>query len=373
MGVVKVTERPERHADFALQRNNLLHEIVGRKYTKRFNVWTDTYRIGPREIAASPMLPQLGSQYQHFYETDALATCVRVTPIATSNKKFWYVDAEFDTDRIVALVTDNPLNQPPDINWDFVDEDRPMVNDSYGTPVLTSAQHAFDPPLTYPLKCPVLKITRNEATYSPGYARQFTSSLNLLPFAGAEPLYARMDYFTGHKQISNGVIYYQVNYSITFLDLSHVLYILDKDFRDIDGKLFLDPLTGTALSNETLLNGRGKKLSTATSTLQSAITDSATTIVIAAGDVVKFPPALMPARDGITPGPYWNYKIRIEDEIVNVVGGHGTDTLTVQRGSGNTVAAAHANATSVKLEPYYLRFIPPPGPKDWTDLALPVI
>lgn len=374
MAVTGVAQRPNREASDETQRNGLLYEIFGRRYKKEFIVYTSTYKDTARLVLDSVLVPQLGSSYAEFAASDAVATCTSRVCKATANPKIWYVECMFDTDRIVNAITDNPLNQPPEISWDFCDHERPMLRDAYGTPAVSSAQNPFDPPMMYNAKKPVLRITRNEADFDPAMAYVYTNSLNIVTFAGASPLFAKMNYIQGHRQLSNGILHYQVSYEIEFDPLSHVVLILDQDFRDIDGKLFRDRLTHEPLTNPTPLNGRGKSIYQSTAKLVADIDDNDTTMQIPIGKSELFPPELKPVDPyGIIPGPWGNFKLAIEDEVVGVTAGHGTDTFTIIRGVDGTEPAAHVADTDVWLEPYFLRFIPEPGPKDWTSLALPVI
>jgi hypothetical protein len=373
MSVLTVRRRPQREASDETQRNGLLYEIYGRRYKMEFNAYTSTFRDTARTVLDSPLVPALGSSYSEYLTTDVVATCTNRVCKATDNFKIWRVECTFDTDRVVNAITDNPLNQPPEISWDFSDYERPMIRDAFGTPVLSSSKNPFDPPVMYSQKKPILRIVRNESTYDPAAAFFYSNSLNAVSFAGVDPLYAKMNSIPGHRSVANGIIFYQITYEIEFHPISHVVYILDQDFRNIRGELYRDELTREPLTNPTPQNGRGYSMFKSKSTLVSSIDDNDTSMQIALGDVDKFPPELRSAISGIIPGPYWNFKLAIEDEAVEVVGGHGTDTFTITRGVDGTTPAAHAADTEVKLEPYFLRYIPEPGPRDWTSLALPVI
>lgn len=381
MAVISVAQGKERVLRVETQRNGLLYEVIARRYELNYIVKTDTYQTSQKEVVLDPRLPQVGSSYSQFSETDLPATCTHVEAKQGRESSYvWFVRCVFDTDRLIAQVTDNPLNQPPVISVDFTDYEKPLIRDNYGTPVKSSSGNAFDPPFMLDRRKAVFRIRRNEASSTADKAFQYNMTLNSVPFAvgskQATPGFCRMNSITETTAIANGVFHYQVVYEIEYNPESFIVFLLDQDFRDIDGKQFRDKLTQEPLANPTPLNGRGKSLFLSTSTVDDAmgITATQTTMTIPGGDVVKFPPALMAAQsDGFIPGPYGNYQLRIGSEVVNVTGGHGTANLTIERGYAGTTPAIHAFGAAVSLEPYYLRFVPPPGPADWSPLNLPVI
>lgn len=372
MAVIKVVPSPVSKGRVESRKNNLLREVLGRIYTQEFTVYTDTALDGPNVVLKDALVPQMGTAYNLFNDDDALATCVGVECDRTKSQKIFKVTATFDTDRIVSLVTDNPLMQPPDIQWVGETYTRAMTRDAYGIPYVSSSKNAFDPPRMREIKYGVARVTRNEPSYSATLAKQYWGKLNKAVYSGYDPLCVRVNKIDGHFMVSNGVFFAQVAYELEFREESFRDFILDQDFRDSTGLLFLDRRTAQPLSNPTPLNGRGKSLYESKSKLQIAMNNTTdTTVKILASDITKFPPARKaPNADGIILGPRWLFKVRIGDEIMEVTAGADTDTFTVTRAVEGTTKAAHAVGADVLLEPYYLAFLPAEY-CDFDDLDLP--
>jgi hypothetical protein len=373
MSVIKVTPHTVREGQAESVRNNLLYEIIGRRYSQDFTVWTNSAKDGSNVVLKSRAVPQVGDAYQLYNDDDSVATCIRVIAKATANRHIWRVTAEYDTDRLVAMVTDNPLNQPPQVSWDYEGYEKPLVRDAFGISVKSSSGNAPASPYMQEYKRSILRVVRNEAAFDNSVAKQWQNKLNKLRFGGYDPLCARINHLNGNDHVVNGVYHWQVSYEIEFREESFRVFLLDQDFRDINGLIFRDKRDAAPMQNETPLNGRGKSLFDATSKLQAGIDNAVTTLQIATADVTKFPLGPRAANaDGIVVGPDWYFYIRIQDEILQVVGGFNTDTFTVTRGEAGTTPAAHAANAKVELEPYFRMYIPTLY-VDFTNLNLPIV
>lgn len=379
MSVVRIRNKADgQEGAVTSERNGLLYEVLRRRYRVTKLVYVSDPGDGPEVIMANVGLPQIGDSYNLFNDSDALATCVAVTPRRTKSPLLWEVDCEFDTDRIVSAITDNPLNQPADVRWVFNKYERPMIRSAEGVACITSSKNQYDPPLTWEDSRPTVTITRNEATFSPTDAFQYHNSLNLLTFATAQPLHAKILSISGHSQFSYGLQYAQVTYEIELQRDGYPLLILDQDFRDVDGKLFRDIATFQPLSNPTLLNGRGKARRDAQTLLFADIDAVQTTIML--DDLTNFPPgAEQDNAYGFMPSGDYYFAIKIDDEVMQVttrkpIAVGAPTNVTVVRGYAGTTAAAHTADAKVTLEPYFKRYIPQNClVQDWTPLSLPVV
>lgn len=381
MALAWITERPEREADVSAQRNNLLYEIISRKYKREFNIKRTTSRDTSVDVLATPGLPVVGQAYPY----DPLATCVRVMPRAVANsRQWWRVVCEYDTDRIVNAITDNPLNQPPEIAWSGALYTKSMRRDLFGIPYESSSRNPYDTVPEIEDTRAVLSITRNEASFDEAYAKLWRRRLNQYAFAGYPSLCVRINQLDGVRQFVNGVLFFQVRYELEFREEdplqpidSFVEYVADKDFRDIDKNIFRDERDGSPLTNETYLNGRGKAIREVRTPLVANITNVQTTLkILKSYDDVWFPPSKKAANvDGIIPGPDWNFQIKLEDEIMIVTGRAtvGLDSeFTIIRGCYGTTAAAHVAGTTITLEPYFRRYINNKY-ANFATLSLPVL
>jgi hypothetical protein len=433
-GITGFKLHPKREGDSELIRNNLLGEIKGRRYKLLYTVFTDDSRIGPVQLMTDPTMPyKFGDPYTvNTGESDPLATCVNIQPIPTENRKVWHVVYTFSTERLVALNTENPLNQPPEVDWDVEQDERAETQDAFGVNYSTSAGHPYDPPVMRRYGKSILRVTRNEAAYNESFARTFWNKINIGTFAAYPQGYARVNHITARKGIANGQVYYQVNYEIAFNSYSWFTYLLDQDWRDGNGDGFHDG-KGQPMANASLLNGRGFHIDTAVANLKANITDAQTTLALAAyRDGVKFPPPRNPVETHPTlagtfrRGPHNSFYIIVEDmtdqwlrdaqqiyeqkalrfgkkpngkadplnpkvvatpafEIMLVTGvktepnadpapENYTTTFTVVRGQKGTTPRAFTVGTpiTIRLLPYYRYFIDYEF-ADFTKLNLPII
>lgn len=364
MAVISFTEDLTRSGQLTAERKGALLEIPRRKYVRRFHAITDSVLDSSKTIRAHILCPKLGDQYVTPNEQDLLATCVDVRVNARPESPFsWYVEAEYDTARLVDATLENPLLMPAELSWDFLSYERARVRDVLGIPYVNSSQEAFDPPIMGEEKRPVLTVVRNEATFSAAFALQYQLVVNSDVFAGAAPGFARINKINGTRQREIGVTYYKVTYEVEFRREGFVRPVLDQGFRDKDKKQFLDPLNAQPYSGPTLMNGKGKRLSDATTTT-SGVVGSADLLLNVTDGSTNFPPG--------SPLPHGRFEVRVDNEVMQVVGGFGTNNWNVTRGYAGTTAASHANGAAVKMEPYYLNFtehfaVP------FAPLALPVV
>jgi len=373
-----VTQRPEIDADVTAVRNNLLYAVYERKYKREFNVFVTSAdgRATEVEVLTTSGIPLIGDTHPY----DPVALCIKVTAKKNATRRtYWRVVAEYDTSWIVNSVTDNPLNQLPEVSYDGPAFDRALIRDYFGIDVVNSSKRPFDPPLVIDDNRGLLRVTRNEASFDEAYARTWRRKLNKTAFGGADPLKARINSITASNALSNGILYWQVTYEIEFRthpDDSFLPFVQDKGFTKPDGTHFYD-VAGKQYSTPQFMNGRGGKLEDAHCPLPNAITNVATTFDMPTSrHRALFPPdKKAPNADGIVIGPNYDFQIRIDDEIMNVTSvaaGVPFVTYTVTRGYNGTTAVAHAANTEVYLEPYYLRFIPH-GYAEFATLGLPVV
>jgi hypothetical protein len=86
-----------------------------------------------------------------------------------------------------------------------------------GVPVLNTALDPFDPPLMEDDPRPVLTIVRNEATWNQALQSQYRNAVNSDPFAGYDPLMARVVDISSTSVFHQDVgWYYQCNYEFEF-------------------------------------------------------------------------------------------------------------------------------------------------------------
>lgn len=378
-GVIHIGVRPMRRGQIGTRKNSLLYEVLGRRYTIEYIVVTDLPGYGPEKIYNDPVTIsaglQVGVTYGYGLDVDTGAQLIDLDFETLEGSPYiWVVTATYDTDRLVNAVTDNPLNQLPQINWSANKFERPMLRDASGVPVVSSSGTPFVPPEVYEDSRPTVTIRRNEATFDASMPTTYRDAVNLLTFSGVPPFCAKIIEIGAEKQVSNGVIFWSVTYVIEFRRETYFAWVLDQSFRGYEPTrpdtiaLFRDPIDFTPLSEPTLLNGRGYRRTHASANLIGPIANNSTTFnLVTAEDADSFPPGPKPGT------PHYNFQIKLDDlEICEVTAGWGTSSWTVTRGQSGTTAIAYPSGALARLEPYYLRFYPHKV-LDFTPLSLPTI
>jgi hypothetical protein len=408
MAIAKVVSKPVRRGEAGLAPNNLLYEVQQRKYTRTYMVHTTYPLNGPATIYAyaetDARLPKLGQKYNLFGDAiDNDATCIKIDVNSTDNPKIWELIATFDTERLTTQYSNYAVLQPPELYWDSQPYERPMRYDNYGIPVTSSSGNLFDPPAMIEEMRTIYRVTRYElyaadpgssvpgiallTAYDPETAEYYKRTLNKYPFkfaqgpnvpgptfGGKPTVTARINNITAHLTLQNGTLVWQTSYEVEFRKYpdTFIEYYLDQDYRDINGNLYRDPKDQMPYQNQTPQNGRGLPLSTGATSLAQGVDANTIFMRITSGHGTRFPPRPKDANtDGVVVGPHYNFYAKIDDEIVYVYNTGSVD-WKVDRGAQGTIPAAHALGASVRLQPYFLRFIPRPY-TDWTPLNLEAI
>ena len=386
MSVCSVTRRYDNTGSNEAQRNNLLFEVARRQYVVTYNVQTTSHLDGPSVIMVSPLVPKLGSSYAFGNDLDALATCVKVSLPTRLSRRRWKVECSYDTDRIVAEFTDNPFQQPPEITGGTVPYEIAMRRDALGRPIVNSARRPYDPPPTIDEKAGVYTVTRNEATspaqaalylplvvpvFTHAKADQFRMKACSATWQGYVQYAARVNEIRFARQLSFGRLFWQVTYEIEVRPKRKFYsYLMDMSWTDYNDRPFRDPATGFVLANQTLMNGRGDRLSLATDVLSAGIGLADVQIpVVGGGGLGSNIAAYFPVPEAFN---RQNYFIKVEDEIMEVVGYKDNFTFIVNRGASGSTTVAHAAGVTAYMEPYFLRFQPHLS-EDFNLLALPVL
>jgi len=232
-----VTQRPEIDADVTAVRNNLLYAVYERKYKREFNVFVTSAdgRATEVEVLTTSGIPLIGDAHPY----DPVALCIKVTAKKNATRRtYWRVVAEYDTSWIVNSVTDNPLNQLPEVSYDGPAFDRALIRDYFGIDVVNSSKRPFDPPLVIDDNRGLLRVTRNEASFDEAYARTWRRKLNKTAFGGDDSVKARINSITASNALSNRILYWQITYEIEFRthpDDSFLPFVQDKGFTKPDG------------------------------------------------------------------------------------------------------------------------------------------
>lgn len=357
--IVQFTDSPARGGGWTAERKGPIFELVNRRYKRTIIAISNDMRDGPETVLATPGMPQVGSSYALGNDADAIAVCVDIQAEPMNDSPFaWRVTATYDSSQVVDIALSNPLNLPPEITWSFAKYEVPMQRDADGIPMANSSGERFDPPLTMEESRPVFTCSRNEASFSQTNANIYQDAINSDVLGTWDATTAKMSSITAAQHIDIGIQYWKVNYEVEFNWRTFALFVLDQGYRDLNGKLFRDPIDFSPLANPTLLNGRGFRQVDTYAQLSGNITATDTSITVAnpAGytgpgqPYTYFPP-------GPTPGTANHYfEIKIDNEIMQVTGGFASNNWLVTRAYAGTTAAAHNSGATVYLQPYFLRF-----------------
>lgn len=115
------------------------------------------------------------------YQGDTYLRCKRVGPAneADGSRLVYEVPVEYSTPTgSGVLITDDPLNRPPEITWSFDVVERAVEKDRDDNDIVNSAGDPFDPPITdeeYRLTC---TIERNVSFFDPATAYNLINTVN---------------------------------------------------------------------------------------------------------------------------------------------------------------------------------------------------
>lgn len=244
-------------------------------YRLSFEVVTSAPSIGGKEVLASGSLPARGSTYSQYADSDVLAWCRR--RYAYQNPEIrtrWMVICEFSSEFV------DPLNEPPNVRWTTVPEDKPYYEDVEGTRVLNSAEDPFDPTPTRIFGYDEFVITKNflaedfptETWY--GARWKVNEGAFTVPFYNLtiEPEEGFLRGYSAETFRRNAIDYVRMTATIWYRVMTLARpnpwhdYIVDMGFREkraktgSDRKIHITDYYAHPVSRPALLNGSGVQL-----------------------------------------------------------------------------------------------------------------
>jgi hypothetical protein len=168
----------------------------------------------------------------------------------------------------------NPLEQPPEVEWDFDESIEPISEDIYGNPINNSAGEGFDPPITREFSDLVLRIRKNQADFNYLMAADYKNKVNSDWFFGFAPTYAKCRVIKAVRRRFGNMFYFECIYEFAFRTAKYggiqpgwIKRILDAGFReliwdDTNKKYKLQNITldGEQPAKAVKLNGVGLQL-----------------------------------------------------------------------------------------------------------------
>lgn len=179
--------------------------------TESYIVVTDNALDDGPFILRAPCLPLRGETHPVLQTVYAQERECRQRP---DSQFVWDVLVFF---RETLFVFDNPLLDPPRIQYGTVRTREPYTVDVTGIPMANSAGQPFDPPPMRDVTRPTMTYTRNEPNYILGEFTPFYDGVNEGWFFGAAPGQAKIMNITGNGPMSrNGIEFWEVTYEVHF-------------------------------------------------------------------------------------------------------------------------------------------------------------
>lgn len=187
MGVVKVRDKygsGKGSLDVNQRRVALSRELL---------VWVDDIDIGPAMVLESASVPKVGDVYASDDDYDPGSWCKSVEATRDdTNEQLFHVVCEYDNEEPEKRET-NPLLRPAVLRWSNRREEFYFPTDTRGNPYVTPAGVPIENPPPTPVHLLVLSIKRNLATYNPIAMNAYADAVNLDPFLGFPPGYAKIE------------------------------------------------------------------------------------------------------------------------------------------------------------------------------------
>jgi len=225
-------------------------ENLRRQYTRRFRVIAKIKEMEAVAVVRCPGLPlplsfyitagiasyNTAPQYPIGFDLLALLKSYSVEQEHEDDWQCHIVTCEYDTDvgrpfdingNFVSpnQTQQDPTLEPPEVEWDHetiqvTKHQWIKISGSGETEtklaLTNSAGQPFTPAPTFPLACPVLSMTRNEADYNEAKAIQFSYALNDATFLGAEVGMAQALPVKAKQKFKGTFPYWTVSYKIRF-------------------------------------------------------------------------------------------------------------------------------------------------------------
>lgn len=205
-----------------------------RTYVRTFLVTMDSDDDRALTARTASGIPQLGHSYQAGTEFDAFAF-VNSVKANRVDKRVWQVVVTYSSVAPEENQQD-PLTADPKYSWGSAQFSRPIdfdINDA----LLNSAGDPFDPAIEKEDSRDVLRVTRNEATYSPSIASTYKNKVNSGTFYGYPPGHAKVfDISADSFRHTDGNVYWTVNYEVHFSRDGFQPKVLDQGYRYINSQ-----------------------------------------------------------------------------------------------------------------------------------------
>jgi hypothetical protein len=317
-----------------------------RQYTRKFLVYVNDVDTSINAVLNAIGIPTL----YETYPTDFGSLC-RSRSAEEYSHLVWEVTCKYSTQTLdeTNQGTENPIDRVPEVDWDAITWQKPLVKDINGRHVRNSAKK---PILGVDIddSRPVLRISRFESDYDEERILAYKDAVNSDTFLGGLPGTWKFKSIKAKRHYEAGELFYKTSYELEYREEGWQPSVLDQGYTYLDstGKevAFLTK-QGTPVQSPSLLNGAGGSLAKSKGTLDVDIDESQVTAMVDRLTGDRFPPA--------------PFTVEIDDEeilvgLADVLPGDQTHLLQLTRGYNGTTAAAHTEGTTVQQLPVFLEF-----------------
>ena len=244
-----------------------------RSFTRRFRLKAnlEDAEVGPLTVVSALGVTHgiyLGRAYKAATEADDESVITGIDCVQGADEEDWIVTITYEP-------VPNPLDDPPEVRWDYQDVERiadrtlPTAANPLGLAILNSALDPFDPPVMRDDTEAILTIQRNEVSYDPALSVELNNVVNSVAFAGQPAGLVKSKPPKVQRKWSpavstRGGFYDDVTYEFRVRRIGWQPRILDAGMR------VLDPATGaktpallddgSAAPNPVPLDGNGQRL-----------------------------------------------------------------------------------------------------------------
>lgn len=328
------------------------NDRLEREYSYTVVVRTTSKLDGVQAVKAATGVPRIGDVYIDADGTvDTGARCKhRDVRQSDESPRLWEVECEFGTlSQDQTRQAENPLERPTEIEVDHNEFTKPLTVDLTGKAVVNSAGQPFDPESTQvDTSRALLRLTRNEGAFNFGLLSQYGNAVNSDVWFGFPAGSCKMKPIKGRLGHENNVSFWAVIYVVEVRPEGWRVEPLDAGRCElISNKLrnIKDEIDGSYISDPVPLNGVGRQLKVAATTLiGTGLPIGGSSFRVAS--LANFPAAPFTVKVG-------SEKIRVGSmDILN----SQMNVAAGGRGYAGTTEAEHAFGAALTLEPYYLNF-----------------
>lgn len=231
-----------------------------REYKQVWQVITDDPADNVVVVGADPRLPARFAPYPG----DPTSYVRRLAPKRTAEPVIWHVDVDYSNR--IPEEQENPLDKPPDVQWDSSEILRPIIKDRHGNAILNKAGTYFDPPPEDDDATTIATITMNLANV-PTWILEYRKAINQDSFTleniQIEAGTAKIQRLSvGPWQEENDVAFRVVTIVIEINEDGWALELLEQGFYELDddGEVQLIKISGQPCTAPQMLDANGKRI-----------------------------------------------------------------------------------------------------------------